>query len=60
MTAPWFRLGARINTMSTPQLITNFTVEKDGVRYEFEPGDRGGYVVHVPAYPSCASEGEHS
>ena len=25
--------------------------------YEFEPAEEGGYVVWVPAYPSCVSQG---
>ncbi len=33
-------------------------VEKHGIRYEFETAEEGGYVVSVPAYPSCVSQGE--
>ena len=35
-----------------------FAVEKDGVRYEFEVAEEGGYIAFVPVYPSCASQGE--
>ncbi len=37
---------------------TMFTVEHDGVRFVFEVAEEGGYVVSVPAYPSCATQGE--
>jgi predicted RNase H-like HicB family nuclease len=37
---------------------TKFTVTKDGVKYEFQPTAEGGYVVTVPLYPSCASQGD--
>ncbi len=37
---------------------TKFKVIKQGVEYEFEQAEEGGYVVHVPLYPSCASQGE--
>ena len=33
-------------------------VIKGGVEYEFEPAEEGGYVVSVPLYPSCVSQGE--
>ncbi|MBI4304472.1 MAG: type II toxin-antitoxin system HicB family antitoxin [Chloroflexi bacterium] len=35
-----------------------FRVTKEGVTYEFEPAEEGGYVVSVPLYPSCVSQGE--
>jgi predicted RNase H-like HicB family nuclease len=35
-----------------------FTVAKDGVEYEFEAAEEGGYVARVPAYPSCLSQGD--
>ena len=37
---------------------TKFNVIKHGIEYEFEPAQEGGYVVRVPLYPSCASQGE--
>jgi predicted RNase H-like HicB family nuclease len=35
-----------------------FRVVKDGVEYEFEAAEEGGYIVRVPAYPSALSEGD--
>jgi predicted RNase H-like HicB family nuclease len=35
-----------------------FKVIKQDIEYEFEPADEGGYIVTVPLYPSCASQGE--
>jgi len=35
-----------------------FTVIKDGIEYEFEAAEEGGYVVSVPLYPSCLSDGD--
>lgn len=35
-----------------------FKVTKEGVEYEFEAAEEGGYVVSVPLYPSCVSQGE--
>ena len=35
-----------------------FKLNKDGVDYEFETAEEGGYVVRVPLYPSCVSEGD--
>jgi predicted RNase H-like HicB family nuclease len=35
-----------------------FRVIHKGIEYEFEAAEEGGYVVSVPAYPSCASQGE--
>ena len=35
-----------------------FVVLTDGVEYEFEVAEEGGYTVSVPAYPSCISEGD--
>jgi predicted RNase H-like HicB family nuclease len=37
---------------------TKFGVTKEGVNYEFEAAEEGGYVVSVPLYPSCATQGE--
>ena len=36
----------------------NFKLNKDNVDYEFEAAAEGGYVVRVPLYPSCVSEGD--
>jgi len=33
-------------------------VVKDGIEYRFQVAEEGGYVVSVPAYPSCISEGD--
>lgn len=41
--------------LSTEQ---KFRVIKDDIEYEFQPAEEGGYVVSVPAYPSCSSQGE--
>jgi predicted RNase H-like HicB family nuclease len=38
--------------------LDKIRVEKDGVEYEFEVAEEGGYIVSVPAYSSCASQGE--
>jgi predicted RNase H-like HicB family nuclease len=35
-----------------------FKVIKQGIEYEFEAAEEGGYVVSVPLYPSCVSQGE--
>ncbi len=35
-----------------------FRVIHDGVEYEFEAAEEGGYVARVPAYPSAISQGE--
>ena len=37
---------------------TKFRVTKEGITYEFETAAEGGYVVSVPAYPSCATQGD--
>ncbi|MSQ10878.1 MAG: type II toxin-antitoxin system HicB family antitoxin [Dehalococcoidia bacterium] len=37
---------------------TKFLVIDDGVTYEFEAADEGGYVVSVPDAPECWSEGD--
>ena len=34
------------------------TVVKEGIEYQFQVAEEGGYVVSVPAYPSCVSEGD--
>lgn len=37
---------------------TKFRVTKEGITYQFEEAEEGGYVVSVPLYPSCVSQGE--
>ena len=39
-------------------ISSRFKLNKDGVDYEFETAEEGGYVVRVPLYPSCVSEGD--
>jgi len=39
-------------------IASRFKLSKDGVDYEFETAEEGGYVVRVPLYPSCVSEGD--
>jgi predicted RNase H-like HicB family nuclease len=39
-------------------ILSNFKLLKDGVDYEFEAAEEGGYVVRAPLYPSCVSEGD--
>lgn len=39
-------------------VASKFKVIKQGVEYEFEPAQEGGYVVTVPLYSSCISQGE--
>jgi antitoxin HicB len=39
-------------------VASKFKVIKQGVEYEFEPAVEGGYVVTVPLYSSCVSQGE--
>jgi predicted RNase H-like HicB family nuclease len=33
-------------------------VIKEGIEYEFEAAEEGGYIASVPLYPSCVSQGE--
>ena len=35
-----------------------FKLNKEGVDYEFKTAEEGGYIVNVPLYPSCVSEGD--
>lgn len=35
-----------------------FQVVENGVTYEFEAAEEGGYVVHVLSAPGCWSEGD--
>lgn len=44
--------------MRRPALGDNLKVIKEGVEYYFEVAEEGGYVVSVPLYPSCVSQGE--
>lgn len=44
--------------MKSRKLPANFKVTKEGVEFEFEAAEEGGYVVSVPLYPSCVSQGE--
>ena len=44
--------------MATLTVGENFKVMWRCVTYEFEVAEEGGYVVWVPAYPSCLSQGE--
>ena len=37
---------------------TKFKVTKQKIEYEFEAAEEGGYVVTVPLYPSCMSQGD--
>lgn len=37
---------------------STFTVDHGGVKFLFEVAEEGGYVVSVPAYPSCVTQGE--
>ena len=44
--------------MNRVTAATKIKVVKQGIEYEFEPADEGGYVVSVPLYPSCVSQGD--
>ncbi len=33
-------------------------IVKDGIEYEFEVAEEGGYVVSVPDLPGCVSQGD--
>jgi len=44
--------------MKKSQEAAKFRVTKSGIEYEFEAAEEGGYVVSVPLYPSCVSQGE--
>jgi predicted RNase H-like HicB family nuclease len=35
-----------------------FKVIREGIEYDFEIAEEGGYVVTVPLYSSCVSQGE--
>jgi predicted RNase H-like HicB family nuclease len=45
-------------TIRKGYILSRFKLNKDGVDYEFETAEEGGYVVRVPLYPSCVSEGD--
>ena len=44
--------------MSKSAAGTKFKLIKQGIGYEFEAAEEGGYVVTVPLYPSCVSQGD--
>lgn len=44
--------------MATVTAGEKFMVIRAGIEYEFEPAEEGGYVVTVPLYPSCVSDGD--
>ncbi len=44
--------------MATVTAGEKFTVIRAGIEYVFEPAEEGGYVVAVPLYPSCVSDGD--
>lgn len=44
--------------MVSPVVSGKFTVVRNGIEYDFESADEGGYVVSVPRYPSCVTQGE--
>ena len=44
--------------MRKPVTRTKFRVTKEGITYQFEAAEEGGYIVSVPLYPSCVSQGE--
>lgn len=35
-------------------------IAKDGIEYEFEVAEKGGYFVCVPEFAGCVSEGQTS
>ena len=45
-------------TMKKRVAGAKFKVTKDGIEYEFEAVEESGYVVSVPLYASCVSQGE--
>jgi predicted RNase H-like HicB family nuclease len=47
-----------IMAIQKASIPVKFRLNKDGVDYEFERADEGGYVVRVPLYPSCVTEGD--
>lgn len=44
--------------MKKAKAVETFRVIVDGIEFEFEPADEGGYSVSVPALPGCISEGD--
>ena len=44
--------------MKSRKLPAKFKVTKEEIEFEFEAAEEGGYVVSVPLYPSCVSQGE--
>ena len=41
-----------------PKPQERLKVIREGIEYDFEVAEEGGYVVTVPLYPSCVSQGE--
>ena len=46
------------DVMRRQNVANKFSVTKEGVEYEFEAVKEGGYVVTVPLYVSCATQGD--
>lgn len=44
--------------MKKAKVAETFRVIADGIEFEFEPAEEGGYTVTVPALPGCISEGD--
>ncbi len=44
--------------MQSVAIGETFRVVKDGIDYEFEATEEGGYIVRVPVYPSALSDGD--
>jgi len=44
--------------MRRQDVANKFSVTKEGVEYEFEAVKEGGYVVTMPLYVSCATQGD--
>lgn len=44
--------------MGSLKLTETVRVTKGGVEFELIPAEEGGYVITVPSYPSCVSEGD--
>jgi len=53
-----YNLNKGKNIMSRQSAVGKFRVSKEGIEYEFEPAEEGGYIVSVPLYPSCVSQGD--
>jgi len=46
------------DVMRRQSMANKFCVIKEGVEYEFEAVKEGGYVVTVPLYASCGTQGD--